>query len=179
MVTDLVTAERHLDLPVENGELQANANRDLCKIAAVDRTHAPGRLFTGLIRGFGLTRGAVACSAAWDTSDIVTVGADGEDMARAVNRLAELQGGAVLCEGGNIRVEIPTPIFGLACELPIATLAQRLDTMKQAMARLGVTFPDPLLSLITLTGAAIPYLRICEEGLVNLKDGQSLGLFVG
>jgi adenine deaminase len=45
------------------------------------------------------------------------------------------------------------------------------------MARLGVAFPDPLLSLNTLTGAAIPYLRICEEGLVNLKDGKTLGLF--
>ena len=178
MVTDLVTAERHFDLPVLNGELKANPDRGLCKIAAVDRTHTPGRLFTGLIQGFGLTRGAVACSAAWDTSDIITVGADGEDMACAVNRLADLQGGAVLCEGGHIRVEIPMPIFGLACDLPIATLAQRLDAMKQAMARLGVTFPDPLLSLITLTGAAIPYLRICEEGLVNLKDGKTMGLFV-
>jgi adenine deaminase len=69
------------------------------------------------------------------------------------------------------------PIFGLASDLPVATLAARLEGLKQAMARLGVTFPDPLLSLIALTGAAIPYLRICEEGLVNLKDGRTLGLF--
>ncbi|MGE5258962.1 MAG: adenine deaminase C-terminal domain-containing protein, partial [Hyphomicrobiales bacterium] len=179
MVTDLVTAERHLDLPVSQGELKADPGRGLCKIAAVDRTHAPGRLFTGLIHGFGMTRGAMACSAAWDTSDIVTVGADGEDMACAVNRIADLQGGAVLCEAGRILTEIPMPIFGLACDLPIETLAQRLDALKQAASRLGVTFPDPLLSLITLTGAAIPYLRICEEGLVNLKDGKTVGLFVG
>jgi adenine deaminase len=177
MVTDLVTAERHLDLPVANGELAADPERGLCKIAAVDRTHTPGRLFTGLIKGFGLTRGAVACSAAWDTSDIIVIGTASEDMACAVNRIADLQGGAVLCAGGHIRVEIPMPIFGLACDLPVAALAQRLEAMKQAMARLGVTFPDPLLSLITLTGAAIPYLRICEEGLVNLKDGKTLGLF--
>jgi adenine deaminase len=178
MVTDLVTAERQLDLPLSNGELIADPDGGLCKIAAVDRTHSPGRLFNGLIKGFGLTRGAVACSAAWDTSDIVTVGAHGEDMAYAVNRLADLQGGAVLCDGGHILSEIPMPIFGLACDLPMATLAARLEAMKQAMSKLGVTFPDPLLSLITLTGAAIPYLRICEEGLVNLKDGKTLGLFV-
>jgi adenine deaminase len=70
------------------------------------------------------------------------------------------------------------PIFGLACDLPIATLVAHLEEMMHAMARLGVPFPNPLLSLITLTGAAIPYLRICEEGLVNLKDGKTLGLFV-
>ena len=70
------------------------------------------------------------------------------------------------------------PIFGLASDLPVAALAARLDDLKLAVARLGVAFPDPLLSLIALTGAAIPYLRICEEGLVNLKDGKPLGLFV-
>jgi adenine deaminase len=178
MVTDLVTAERHLDLPLSNAEVEADPAGSLCKIAAVDRTHNPGKLFTGLIKGFGLKAGAVACSAAWDTSDIVVVGAGGEDMACAVNRLVELQGGAALCEGGHVRAEIPMPIFGLACDLPIPTLAARLEALKQAIARLGVTFPDPLLSLITLTGAAIPYLRICEEGLVNLKDGKTLGFFV-
>lgn len=178
MVTDLVTAEQHLDLPVSNGELPPAPAEGLCKIAAVDRTHRPGKLFTGFIKGFGLTRGAVACSAAWDCSDIVVVGANEADMAAAVNRLSDLQGGAVLCEGGSVRAEIPMPIFGLASELPVAELADRLEELKRAMAGLGVAFPDPLLSLVTLTGAAIPYLRICEEGLVNLKDGKPIGLFV-
>jgi len=178
MVTDLVTAERHLDLPVSDGELRADPAGGLCKITAVDRNHNPGQCFTGLIKGFGLAGGAVACSAAWDTSDIVVVGADDADMAGAVNRVVELQGGAVLCERGRIKVEIPMPIFGLACDWSVAKIAAHLQDLKQALARLGVAFPDPLLSLIALTGAAIPYLRICEEGLVNLKDGKTLGLFV-
>lgn len=177
MVTDLVTAERHLELPATHAEIKADPAAGLCKIAAVDRTHHPGKLFTGLIKGFGLTRGAAACSAAWDTSDIVVVGADEADMACAVNRIAELQGGAVLCEDGRVQAEIALPIFGIASGLPIAELAARLESFKRAIQRLGVGFHDPLLSLITLTGAAIPYLRICEEGLVNLKDGKTLGLF--
>ncbi len=178
MVTDLVTAERHLEVPMADGELKADPAKGICKIAAVDRTHQPGQLFTGLIKGFGLSRGAVACSAAWDSSDIVVIGADPNEMAGAVNRVAELQGGAVLCEDGRVTAEIALPIFGIACDLPVSALAARLEDFKQAMARLGVTFPDPLLSLITLTGAAIPYLRICESGLVNLKDGKVVGLFV-
>jgi len=178
MVTDLVTAERHLDLSIINGEATADPGKNLCKIAAVDRCRRPGKLFTGLIQGFGLARGAVACSAAWDTSDIVVVGASDADMAGAVNRIADLQGGAVLCEDGRVVAEIPMPIFGIASEDPVATLAARLEEFKHAIARRGVAFPDPLLSLITLTGAAIPYLRICEEGLVNLKDGRTIGLFV-
>jgi adenine deaminase len=178
MVTDLVTAERHLALPLSNGELKPDAPGGLCKLAAVDRAHSPGKLFTGLIKGFGLARGAVACSAAWDTSDIVVVGADESDMACAVNRIAELQGGAVLCEGGRIVSEIAMPIFGIASDVPVATLAAQLQEFNRVIGELGVSFPDPLLSLITLTGAAIPYVRICEEGLVNLKDGRRLELFM-
>jgi adenine deaminase len=178
MVTDLVTAERRLDLPLLNGELRPDPANGLCKIAAVDRTHHPGKLFTGLIKGFGLARGAMACSAAWDSSDIVVIGADEANMACAVNRIAELQGGAVLCEGGQVLAEIAMPVFGLASDLSVPTLAAQLEGYQQAVQCLGVVFPDPLLSLITLTGAAIPYLRICEEGLVNLKDGKTVSLFV-
>ena len=178
MVTDLVTTERHMDVPVEGSDLRADPARGICKIAAVDRTRSPGKTFTGLIRGFGLTSGAVACSAAWDTSDIVVVGTDDGDMACAVNRLRTLQGGAVLCDNGRVLAEIPMPVFGIASEAPMPTLVAQMQELTHHIARLGVSFPDPLLSLITLTGAAIPYLRICEEGLVNLKDGKTLGLFV-
>jgi adenine deaminase len=66
------------------------------------------------------------------------------------------------------------PVFGLISELPLEELVARLKTIQQAAADLGVSFPDPLLTLIALTGAAIPFLRICEEGLVNFKDGRTV-----
>jgi adenine deaminase len=70
------------------------------------------------------------------------------------------------------------PIFGLISPEPAEVIAEQLEGLKQALQSLGVTLPDPLLTLNTLTGAAIPYLRICEEGLVNLKDGKTVDLFV-
>ena len=120
----------------------------------------------------------LACSSAWDTSDIIVVGADDADMAGAVNRIRALQGGAVVFENGEILAELPLPIFGIMSDLPIETIADRLQEIKNAVSDLGVPFPDPLLTLITLTGAAIPYLRICEEGLVNLKDGKTVKLII-
>jgi adenine deaminase len=178
MVTDLVTREVRLDLPVAGGDIQTDPADDLVKIAAIDRTNVPGKCFTGLIRGFGMQHGAMACSAAWDTSCVVVVGADETDMALCVNRIRDLQGGAVVCDGGRVAAELDMPVFGLISELPIEALAARLKSIKQAAADLGVSFPDPLLTLITLTGAAIPFLRICEEGLVNFKDGRTTGLLV-
>ena len=178
MVTDLVTKEAHQDQPVKNGEVSINPDSGVIKIAAIDRTRNPGKRFVGLIKGFGLNRGAMACSAAWDTSDIIVVGCSDEDMAAAVNRIHELRGGAVVCAQGRIEAEMPLPVFGILTTEPIETVAHQSRQISQAAAALGVTFDDPLLSLITLTGAAIPYLKICEEGFVNLKDGKTVGLFV-
>ena len=147
-------------------------------MAAIDRTIHPGKIYTGLIKGFGIKSGAIACSAAWDTTDIIVIGANDEDMAAAVNRIHALQGGAVVIEKGESKAEIALPIFGIMSDLPIEAIAGKLKEIKAAAAALGVPYPDPLLTLITLTGAAIPYLRICEEGLVHLKDGLPRPLLV-
>lgn len=179
LVSDLVTAERHLRLPVRQGELHLPGEGGFLKLAAVDRARRPGKLFTGILRGFGLGRGAVACSAAWDGPDIVVVGSREADMAAAVNRVAELQGGAVLRGAGALDGEVALPVFGLASDRPLEELAPEIEALNGALRKLGADLPDPLLTLVTLTGAAIPYLRICEEGLVNLRDGRTVGLRVG
>jgi adenine deaminase len=179
MVTDLVTSELEMQWPVTDGQINANVDQDVIKVAAIDRAHNPGKMYVGLIKGFGLKSGAMACSAAWDSSTIIVVGANDADMAGAVNRIRALQGGAVVCENGEILAELPLPIFGIMSDLPIETIAWELQKIKSAVSDLGAGFSDPLLTLITLTGAAIPYLRISEEGLVNLKDGKTVELVVG
>jgi adenine deaminase len=178
MVTDLVTSELETHWPVTGAQIRTDIDQDVIKIAAIDRTHNPGRKYVGLIKGLGLKSGAMACSAAWDTSDIIVVGSNDEDMAAAVNRIFALQGGAVVYENGEILAELPMPIFGIMSDLPIESIARRLKEIKTVVSNLGVPYPDPLLTLITLTGAAIPYLRICEDGLVNLKDGKIVELVV-
>jgi adenine deaminase len=177
LITDLVTKEQPITMPVENGEIPMNRDQDILKVAAIDRTHEPGKMFTGLVKGFGLAAGAMASSTAWDTTDIIVVGADEADMALAVNRIYDMGGGAVVCKDGSILADLALPVFGIMSEAPMAEIAQKTATIKKAAAGLGVPHDDPLLTLNVLTGAAIPYLRICEEGLVNLRDGKTLGLF--
>jgi adenine deaminase len=178
MVTDLVTSEITQNIAARRGRLHLDAHQEIAKIAAIDRTHNPGRMFVGLIKGFGIQSGAIACSAAWDTTDIIVVGRDDSDMAAAVNRIRSLQGGVVICQDGNILAELRLPVFGLIADLEIEALVDRFAEVTRAAQNQGIPFPEPVLSLITLTGAAIPYLRICEEGLVNLKDGKTVSLFI-
>ncbi|MFC1532636.1 adenine deaminase C-terminal domain-containing protein [Thermodesulfobacteriota bacterium] len=177
-ITNLVTKELIISVPIIDGEIKSNRSKDLLKVAAIDRSKFPGKKFIGLIRGFCLNKGAVASSSAWDTSDIIVVGADEEDMAAAVNRICTLQGGIVVCVDGMIRAEIPLPVFGLMADMPMEALAVKIKETTTIIQDLGFPFDDPLRTLATITGAAIPFIRICEEGLVNIKEGTSLGFVV-
>ncbi|MDZ7761422.1 MAG: adenine deaminase C-terminal domain-containing protein [Desulfovermiculus sp.] len=171
MITDLVTAEARIDLPVLDGEISSDLSQDVVKIAAINRCNNPGQKYVGLIRGFGIKAGALAGSTGWDLADIVVLGASEEDMAAAVNRIRDLKGGVVVCDQDRVVAELPLPIMGLMTDISIPDLARRLDSINTALRELGVTFRDPLLALSALTSAAIPFLRICEQGLVNLKSG--------
>jgi adenine deaminase len=177
-ITELVTKEARIILPLVDGKINSDISLDIIKVSAIDRSNCPGKIFTGLVRGFGMKSGAIASSAAWDTSDIIVAGANDEDMACAVNRVKELNGGCVVCDGGEILAELPLPLFGIISDAPVELLAGQMDEIKKTAAGLGILFPDPMLTLVTLTGAAIPYLRICEEGLFNFKEGKTYGLFV-
>ncbi|MFH1974175.1 MAG: adenine deaminase C-terminal domain-containing protein [Pseudomonadota bacterium] len=177
-ITELVTKEVKIVLPVVDGKINPDSRLDIIKVAAIDRSNNPGKIFTGLLKGFGMKSGAIASSAAWDSSDIIVAGANDADMACAVNRIKALQGGCVVCDREKILAELPLPLFGIISDTPVEVLARQMDEVNKAASGLGISFPDPMLTLMTLTGAAIPYLRICEEGLFNLKEGKPAGLFV-
>jgi adenine deaminase len=98
-------------------------------------------------------------------------------MAAAVNRLHKLQGGVVVCEGGKIRAELGLPIFGVISDLPVDIVAAAMENITKTLYGMGVPHPDPVKTAATLTSAAIPFFKICEEGYVRMKDGTTLGLF--
>jgi adenine deaminase len=178
LITELVTREYITSLPVKDGMVAADPENDLLKVAAIDRANAKGNMFVGLIRGFRLEKGAIASTSAWDSSDIIVVGTNDDDMAKAVNRVHSLQGGAVVCVNGQIAAEISLPIFGLMSEMPLEKLVAKFKEMTAVMNDMGFPHGDPLLTLATLTGAAIPFIRICEEGLIDMKEGKPVNLFV-
>ncbi len=109
-------------------------------------------------------------------TDSVTpvIGADEADMVLAENRIGQLQGGSLFTSRGRILAELPMPIIGLMPDLPVEEIAEKMKLVNQAARAAGCVFDDPVLSLVTMTSAAIPHLRICEQGLFNLKPGKIL-----
>jgi adenine deaminase len=55
-------------------------------------------------------------------------------------------------------------------------LNSQLQSVQQAAQSLGNPFPDARLSVSVLTTAAIPFLRICKQGLFDLKTNRFVDL---
>lgn len=179
MVTELVTREEQVVMVPSHGFLEADVSKDLLKVSVIDRFHGKGKMFTGFIRGFKMTRGAFATSIAWDILGIVVIGTNDQDMALAVNRIFELQGGIVICADGKVLTELPLPLAGAISDLPMEEIVDRLSKIQQTATDFGMPFPDAHLTLTTLTAPAIPFLRICESGLVDIRENRVVSLIVG
>ena len=167
LVTNLVTQERIIDLedPVES--------KDVIMAFALDRSGS-GRSFMGLLKGFGLQKGAYGSTMCWDTVDMVVVGCDTQSMAVVIERLKEVRGGAVYAIGDKVIAEFPAPLFGLMSLKPMERLREENKHLEASLRKNGVKWEKPMLTIDTLTTAAIPHLRINHQGYVRLKDRKIL-----
>jgi adenine deaminase len=177
-LTKVLTREAIMELQVRHGRIEMDPSRDILKVAAVECVYAPGKTFTAFIHGLGLKKGAVATSTCWDSADLMVGGANESDMALAVNRIKELQGGMVVCLEGKILAEAAFPIAGLISEEPVEVLADRFNQVQQAAAELGGLSEDIRTTLSVLTTPAIPYLRLCESGLFDVRANRPVELIV-
>jgi adenine deaminase len=169
VIPDQITTESLVEEPlVEDGHAVADPVRDLAKIAVVERHLGTGRRSVGLVRGFGLRAGALASTFAHDAHNIVVVGMDDQDMARAVARLAEIGGGVVVVEDRGVRAELPLPVAGLISEAPLGEVVAASRGCIEAAAKLGCTLPSPFQTMSFLALSVIPSLKITDRGLVDV-----------
>jgi adenine deaminase len=138
-------------------------------MAVVERHHASGNVGLGLVRGFALRGGAFASTVAHDAHNIVVVGVDDGDMARAVGRLAEMGGGLVVIADRGVQAELPLPIAGLLSEAPYEEVVESSEACLRAARELGCEFPAPFQTLSFLALSVIPKLKITDRGLIDVE----------
>jgi adenine deaminase len=177
-ITNVLTKEAIFGLTVNNGCVEIDVERDILKVAAVERVYSPGKTYTGFIRGLGLKKGAVATSTCWDGAMLAVAGANESDMALAVNRIKEIKGGTVVCLDGKVISELAFPVTGLVSEEPMELLAEKLTHIQKSAESLGCFLPDIRTTLSVLATPAIPYFRICESGLFNIRTNQMVEMVV-
>jgi adenine deaminase len=172
----IVTEALQEEVRADGGVAVADPARDLAKIAVVERHLGTGRIGLGFVRGFGLERGAMATTIAHDAHNIVVVGIDDGDMARAVGRLSETGGGLVVIADRGVQAELPLPVAGLLSEEPFEEVVEASEACLQAARNLGCTFPAPFQTLSFLALSVIPKLKITDRGLIDVDSFQIVGL---
>jgi adenine deaminase len=172
----IVTDELREEPKVEDGFAVADPERDLAKIAVVERHLGTGRIGLGFVKGFGLQRGAIATSLAHDAHNIIVVGVDDGDMARAVGRLSETGGGLVVIADRGVQAELPLPVAGILSDAPIEEVVELSDACLAAVRELGCEFPAPFQTLSFLALSVIPKLKITDRGLIDVDAFEIVGL---
>ena len=177
IIPDQIVTESLVEEPtVVDGEVVADPERDLAKIAVLERHLGTGRMSIGLVRGTGLTTGALAQTVAHDAHNIVVVGMADHDMSRAVTRLSEIGGGVVVVDHGGVRAELPLPVAGLLSDAPLDEVVEASKNCVEAAHRLGCTLPSPFQSLAFLALSVIPALKITDRGLVEVDRFELVSL---
>lgn len=163
---------RHVKLPVDvvDGEILIDLQRDLLKVALVERHKGTGEVQVGLVQGFGLEKGcALGSTVAHDSHQMIIVGSDEEAMALAANRLAEIHGGQVVIKDGRVLAEVELPIAGLMSNERAEVVAQKADALLEAFRECGCTLNNANMQLSLLALVVIPDLRISDKGLVDVN----------
>ena len=149
--------------------------KDILKIAVIERHKNTHHIGLGYIKGYGLKRGAVATSISHDSHNIIVVGATEEDMAAAANRIVENRGGITVMDGGQVLGEVALPIAGIMSDDSLVTVNTALEDAKDEAFRLGVSRGiDPFMTLSFMALPVIPSLRLTTRGVFDVLTQRSV-----
>ena len=171
----IITKSIKIEPKVKDGFVVPDTERDILKLVVVERHKATGNIGLGLVKGFGLKKGALGSSIAHDSHNIVVVGTNDQDIFAAVKEIERLQGGLVAAAGGKIQASLALPIAGLLSEEPLEVVVTKLEGLQRIAKGLGCVLPSPFATLSFLALPVIPELRLTDKGLVDVVTFKLLG----
>jgi adenine deaminase len=166
----IVTKKAIEKITVVDEAVMPDVERDILKLVVVERHKASGNIGLGLVKGFGLKKGALASSVAHDSHNIIAVGTNDLDIIKAIEEINRLQGGLVVCANLEILASLPLPIAGLLSPEPLEAVVSQHEKVEKAAASLGNLPPSPFAILSFLALPVIPELRLTDLGLVDVNE---------
>src|SRR3989304_767774 len=170
----IVTRKAMEKIKVVDGTAMPDVERDILKLVVVERHRASGNIGVGLVKGFGLKKGALASSVAHDSHNIIAVGVNDLDILKAIEEINRLHGGLVVCADLEILAFLPLPIAGLLSPSRLDVVVFQHETVEKAAASLGNLPPSPFAILSFLALPVIPELRLTDLGLVDVNEFKLL-----
>ena len=157
----------------------ADSERDIAKLAVIERHHRTGNIALGFVQGFGLKRGAIASSVAHDSHNLVVAGMNDMDMLAAAKHISSIAGGLAVVNNKQVTASLPLPIAGLMSDQSIKSVISSLMAVNEACRKLGDNvIKDPFMLLSFLCLPVIPSLKLTDKGLVDVDKFQFTDLWV-
>jgi len=173
----IITGMAIEEATIRDGEVVADPDRDILKIAVIERHHATGNIAVGLVRGFRLKKGALATSVAHDSHNIICVGCTDGEMVAAAREVETMQGGLAIAGEEGIVARLPLPIAGLMSHRPLAEIARGWEDIRYMAQQYGCQLREPFMHLSFLALPVIPELKLTDRGLVDVNSFDFVPLF--
>jgi adenine deaminase len=162
----------------DGGYVSSDTKKDILKIAVIERHMASGRIALGLVKGFGLKKGAIASSVSHDSHNIVVIGTHDGDMYTAAVQVVKMQGGIVAALNGQVLEALPLPVAGLMSDRSADFVREKQHQLNEIARMLGSALSDPFMAMSFLTLPPIPEIRITDRGIIDAVKFKVVPLFV-
>lgn len=174
----LLTGSGEATLPVVGGAVQTDPERDIAKLAVIERHRGSGRVGLGFVRGLGLREGAMASTVAHDSHNLVVAGMSDAAILRAARALVDAGGGTCVAREHEVVGLLPLPIGGLMSDRPLQEIAAGVRDLQEAAEALGSPLDDALMTLSFLALPVIPSLKLTDRGLVDVERFELVDLLL-
>ena len=166
-------------LPVDKGVVQLDPRLDVAHLALVERHRGTGNVVNGFVAGFGFSFPCgIASTVAHDSHHMVVAGTSKHNMAQAVNRLSETEGGVAVFKDGEEIALVELQIAGLMSTERAEVVAEKAKRMTEAFRECGCEINNAFMQLSLLALVVIPELRISDLGIVDVTKFEIIPLFV-
>ena len=177
MKTEIITEKINENLSVKDGNVVASTDKDVWKVAAFDRTFGTRKHTVGFLKNFAAKIGAFASTWNFHENNMLVIGSNEKDMAKAANSLVNTQGGIVVVSGEKILASMPLQMAGIVSTNSFETVSENFENLNAVLADTGCKFKKPHLIPLFLPFLALPDIRILSTGLVDVKNRSFLSVF--
>jgi adenine deaminase len=168
--TEIITKKDQEELQVRDGNVLASHEKDVWKVAAVDRTYGSGKYSVGFLKNFGADIGAFGSTQSFHENDMIIIGSNENDMALVANGLTKMQGGMLAAKDDKILCKFEMPVAGLISALPFEEALHEYSEIDSRIVEEGCKFKNPHLIPLFLPFLALPEIRILYSGIVDVKN---------
>jgi len=173
---ELVTNLIEKNVLINDEKIITDIENDILKIVVVNRFKS-NELYIGLIKGFGLTKGAIAESIAHDSHHIIAVGVDDMSIFKAIDYIIKNKGGVCYCDGIDI-IGLALPVYGLMGFDSGNIIADKYKEINNKVMADGCRLNAPFMTLSFMALSVIPMLKITPRGLFDVTKFQFTDLFI-